>query len=236
MVLGAVKLSLSVIRDKGSWCLLSIWHSEPGLSVEAVGLASCCQQLSHWGQEGGGVCCDRGRPASRIISSLPVKASSPGTHYYFSSISTCSSRNKRHWLSVTSSQSMRELFFRMYLSCPGKLDMFKKCFSWASYTEVVWRWVISNFLSQSERVLCSQWIRAASLLCLALPENCMVRSWEASAPGLKMSNPRFLDPIPSSEREGASLGCCLLGPFPVSTRGQSVPVTSQHWLPVTSFL
>lgn len=114
MVLGAVKLSLSVIRDKGSWCLLSIWHSEPGLSVEAVGLASCCQQLSHWGQEGGGVCCDCGRLAiaSRIISSLLVKASSPETHYSFSSISTCSSRNKRHWLSVTSSQSMRGLFFQ----------------------------------------------------------------------------------------------------------------------------
>lgn len=75
MVLGAVKLSLSVIRDKGSWCLLSIWHSEPGLSVEAVGLASCCQQLSRWGQEGGGVCCDRGRLAiaSRIISCEGIK-------------------------------------------------------------------------------------------------------------------------------------------------------------------
>lgn len=35
-------------------------------------------------------------------------------------------RQKRHWLSVTSSQAIMGLFVRMYLSCPGNSDTFRK--------------------------------------------------------------------------------------------------------------
>lgn len=35
-------------------------------------------------------------------------------------------QQKRHWLSVTSSQAIMGLFVRMYLSCPGNSDTFRK--------------------------------------------------------------------------------------------------------------
>lgn len=64
--------------------------------------------------------------ASRVTASLPMRASSPGTHCSLSFSLTCSTRKKRHWLSVTSSQAMRELFVGMYFSCPGNWDTFRK--------------------------------------------------------------------------------------------------------------
>ena len=52
----------------------------------------------------------------------------------------------------------------------------KKCFSWTFYTEAVGS---GDYVTDSELVLCSQSVRAASLLglasLLALPETCMLR-------------------------------------------------------------
>lgn len=63
--------------------------------------------------------------AIRVAASLPVRISSLGTHCS-PHLQLCSSR--RHWLSVTSSQAMRELFVRRYLSCPGNSNTFRNVF------------------------------------------------------------------------------------------------------------
>lgn len=97
------------------------------------------------------------------------EASSPGDPRLLFSISTCSSRKKRRWLSVISSQALRGLSGGPYLSCPGNLDMFlKEVFFLSVLTEAVWRWVTSSFLSLSldlsfiasgsELLVCCAWL------------------------------------------------------------------------------
>lgn len=151
MVLGAVKLSLlSVIRDNWRDCDIysPIWHSEPGLSVEAAGLASCCQQWSHQDWKGGGLCYHQGGLAA--ASRVTVRTSSPGTHCSLFS-STCSSRKKRQWLSVTSSQAIMGLC--IWAIVVTQMCSEKKCFSWTFYTEAVWQWVTSKSVRVWARTL-----------------------------------------------------------------------------------
>ena len=166
---------------------LRVW-----LSVEAAGLASCCQQWSHWGwKEGGGMCYDCGGLAAavRVAASLPVTASSPGTHCSRSSSSTCSSRKKRHWLSVASSQAMRAFLSEcIWAVLVTQTHLVKKCFSWTFYTEAVWKWVtLSQILSlyfvasRSELLACCAWLASWHYLRIVCWET--VKKWVPLACG-----------------------------------------------------
>lgn len=129
-------------------------------------------------------------------------------------------QQKRHWLSVTSSQAIMGLFVRMYLSCPGNSDTFRKemfflnILYWSSL-EVgdfqVCRSLSLYFVaSGSELLVC--WVWHASCTTWELLMLKLLRS----ALALKMSYLRW---------EGIYLLHFLLGPFSVQTREKSAPVT-----------
>lgn len=92
------------------------------LSVEAAGSACCWQQQSRQGwKEGGGMCYRGGlAAASRVTEGIAPRG------LLFPRLQLALLQQKRHWLSVTSSQATTGLFVRMYLSCPGNSDTFRK--------------------------------------------------------------------------------------------------------------
>lgn len=94
-MLGAVKLSLlSVSRDNWRGCDVCCPFGTQSLSsVEAAGLASCCQQWSHQNWKGGGMCYHRGAPATASRVTEGIKLGDP---LLLSSSSICSSRKERH--------------------------------------------------------------------------------------------------------------------------------------------
>lgn len=136
-MLRAVPWLLSGWRElQRSRYLLSLWHSQPGLSVEMLA----------WPLEASG---GHNRTGRRVAFAAMLWASysqqghcegiSPGTHCSLSSSSTCSSRKERPGLGSLL-PSCGRLSVGMYLRCPGNSDTFgKEMFSLNVYTGAAWR-------------------------------------------------------------------------------------------------
>lgn len=130
MVLGAVRLSLlSVIRD--NWRDRGAYYpsgtQNPGSQWRLLAWLLAASSSHTGARRVVGMLwpCRAGcsRQGHCLIACEGMKARDPLLLFLYLDLLY---RKKRHWLSVTSSQAMRGLFFGMYLSCPGNLDMFLK--------------------------------------------------------------------------------------------------------------